>query len=410
MADTVYLFGAGINRGLDVAPFSDSYKLKPPLATDFFQQALRVDEIVWNPDYHQNQFEALYRYIERYWKLSFDNLKTEPLNLEECFTLIQQQRLEARKNQNRDEYERLLLVEQQLVFLLRHLLSKFDTTTLSDVEWPPETAGQLSYRKNALDFKHLAELIVEESAVVLSFNYDLLLESALEENSHGQEDPFRFPYGDIRRSHFPWNAPRAYGFRFHDVTLHQSGPPNVVSGDAFYALPEHQLYDPPLLKLHGSLNWAAYTRFRRDWEAGGLVEDDTQEGKILIQYHPGPVSLREWEWPDYSMIHDQWVLKPLIVTPVLNKDLSRHPLSEIWGQARQELSNCSRLIVGGYSFMPTDFATRRLFLEAFADNTLDELVVINPNTEVVQLVKGLCHFQRPVLVCRDLGEFIDARN
>jgi hypothetical protein len=113
MADTVYLFGAGINRGLDVAQFG-RYKLKPPLATDFFQQALRLDEIVRDPDFHREQFEALYTFIERYWKLSFDNLKTEPFNLEECFTLVQQQQLEAGTAEKSDEYERLWLVEQQL--------------------------------------------------------------------------------------------------------------------------------------------------------------------------------------------------------------------------------------------------------------------------------------------------------
>jgi hypothetical protein len=95
------------------------------------------------------------------------------------------------------------------------------------------------------------------------------------------------------------------------------------------------------------------------------------------------------------------------MTPLLYKDYSKQPFPELWRRAREELTECRRLIVGGYSFAPTDFATRKLFLEAFAEHTLEELVVINPNTEIVRLVKELCHFDRPVLVCRDLEEFIN---
>ncbi len=79
---------------------------------------------------------------------------------------------------------------------------------------------------------------------------------------------------------------------------------------------------------------------------------------------------------------------------------------EIWERAYKELSTCKRLIVGGYSFPPTDFNTKRLFLEAFSEHSVEEIIVINPITSVVQIVKDLCHFKKPVLVCRDLEEFI----
>jgi len=81
-------------------------------------------------------------------------------------------------------------------------------------------------------------------------------------------------------------------------------------------------------------------------------------------------------------------------------------IRELWTRARHELSECRRLIVGGYSFPPTDFHTRRLFLEAFVEKAPDEVIVINPDTSVIGLVKKLCHFDKPVLACRDLMEFI----
>lgn len=56
---------------------------------------------------------------------------------------------------------------------------------------------------------------------------------------------------------------------------------------------------------------------------------------------------------------------------------------EIWTEARKELGTRKKLVIGGYSFPPTDFHVRRLFREAFAKGRPDELIIINPNTEVV---------------------------
>jgi hypothetical protein len=113
------------------------------------------------------------------------------------------------------------------------------------------------------------------------------------------------------------------------------------------------------------------------------------------------------EMPD---LHGE-IVQPIIITPVLNKELNQNSIiRQTWIQALKELSECKKLIVGGYSFPPTDFHTRRLFLEAFSEHSLAEIIVINPDTRVVQLVKNLCHFKRPVLACRDLDEFVSLYN
>jgi hypothetical protein len=51
-----------------------------------------------------------------------------------------------------------------------------------------------------------------------------------------------------------------------------------------------------------------------------------------------------------------------------------------------------------------------MFLEAFSENNLEELIVVNPDTSVVQKVKDLCHFNKPVIVCKDLGEYVNYYN
>jgi hypothetical protein len=157
------------------------------------------------------------------------------------------------------------------------------------------------------------------------------------------------------------------------------------------------LYDPPLLKLHGSLNWFVYTGVRPYQTLGS--HEQTKAGSTLL--YQG-----DW-WFNEPLDVGGEIVVPIIITPVLHKNIDHNSIiGELWGRAKRELSECSRLVIGGYSFPPTDFHTRRLFLEAFTGRSPDEVIVINPNTTVTGVVKRLCHFDKPVVTCRDLKEFI----
>ena len=63
-----------------------------------------------------------------------------------------------------------------------------------------------------------------------------------------------------------------------------------------------------------------------------------------------------WVRPDFNPPDDgfnKWILEPVIVTPMLYKDLEGDRLiGQSWRRARCELSECRRLVVGGYSFLP----------------------------------------------------------
>jgi len=47
----------------------------------------------------------------------------------------------------------------------------------------------------------------------------------------------------------------------------------------------------------------------------------------------------------------------------------------------------------GYSFPSTDFNTKRLFLESFADNVPEQLIIVNPNGEAAEKARDSCHFK-----------------
>jgi hypothetical protein len=99
-------------------------------------------------------------------------------------------------------------------------------------------------------------------------------------------------------------------------------------------------------------------------------------------------------------------MDPVIIPPQLYKRYQDHPFPQVWDQALEALSTCRELIVTGYSFPPTDFRTRRLFLEAFSGNhKLDRLVVVNPDSSVAGKVRELTRHAGPVVICHDLDSY-----
>ena len=61
MTKVVYLFGAGINRGI-----SDHNGVVPPLATDLFVQAMKMNRL--GDAHYLEKIAPVFEYIQKYWK------------------------------------------------------------------------------------------------------------------------------------------------------------------------------------------------------------------------------------------------------------------------------------------------------------------------------------------------------
>jgi hypothetical protein len=205
-----------------------------------------------------------------------------------------------------------------------------------------------------------------------------------------------------------WDYNLGYGVKFDEVELDLPGVPIPVSGERFYANPKNQLYTWHILKLHGSLNWYQYLPVSIFPEFVRNELDRAQKPR------EGTILKRTQFWLDAMTLpaRGEWFIDPIIVPPTLFKEQYlydaeySHLLLPVWEKAQEALSKCKKLIVIGYSFPPRDFATKKLFIEAFADNQLEQLTIVNPDTSTVQRVKELCHFEGPVTVCKDLRELV----
>ena len=148
MAEIVYILGAGINYGI-----RDWHGNRPPLATDFFQQALKHPKT--GSDRYRERLKALFDYIQRFWKLSVEQLESTPFDLEACYTLIQLQAVEARLQKDRDKLILLSELEYRLTTLLAEYLSEL-----------------ASFTHSSASFRVLGNIIYAEKPAVLTFNYD----------------------------------------------------------------------------------------------------------------------------------------------------------------------------------------------------------------------------------------------
>lgn len=355
---TTYILGAGFNqcvKGIN--------GLKPPLSTNFFNTILKNKEC--NTINYDDRTQLVYEYIYKYWKKSKENLLYDDFNLEECFTLLQLQLLEASSTNNQELITNLLKINSTLKFMFIESLCEFEAFSSSS--------------NLMLNF---ASLIYNEKSNILTFNYDCNLEKAIETISNHK-----------------WNSFLSYGVKFDKVQIFKNNTMSYVKKEDFYNMFQRSPYNWNILKLHGSLNWfkciptSEYDLFRN-------YRNDISAKKaqfILADTHK---YFNKYE-------SSNLIVDPLIIPPVLYKDYGQDIISALWDMAKNVLSSCKTLIVIGYSFPPTDFGIKKLLLEAFEFNSLENLIVVNPNTSVINTVKELTHYNKPVLVCNNLSEFLE---
>jgi hypothetical protein len=385
IGETVYLIGAGINRGV----FGPEQR-PLPLSRDFFRYVLEQPR--FSSDHARRQLQPLWEFIDRYWHCGQDALRRGDFDLEECLTLVELQRREARTSGDGER----LRAASRLEFLLAGLLA--------------ECFAQVDHwHFFSPDYQKLGRRVYEERAAVLTFNYDTLLETAVQHGSPpaaGSSGVQRVRYSARSvsdDSYFPrsWNPLLAYKVHFDEVVV-KPGSMAPLGGDTYYApFVVRESEHAPFLKLHGSLDWYFRSGYTLD---GTAIDPQESVSRSRFQRAHAPFDAPEID-------HDNSeILLPLILTPTLDAPFDEHPVfRSVWKEARAVLARAKTLIVIGYSFPNTDFHVRRLLREAFADNTLEHLHVVNPDASVATLARDLCHFRKPVSVCGDIGEHLAGR-
>ncbi len=138
----------------------------------------------------------------------------------------------------------------------------------------------------------------------------------------------------------------------------------------------------PLLKLHGSLNWASVIGSREIITVNieeylRIMEpdftNDQKNYKLLIGSHLRKYLLR---LKDVSAEYE-----PVIIPPSWNMFDRHKALSNVWSNAARHLSEAEYIFIIGYSLPETDAFFRLLYaLGTVGKNALTRIIVYNPDT------------------------------
>lgn len=185
----------------------------------------------------------------------------------------------------------------------------------------------------------------------------------------------------LRREAFPEHTTSVITFNYDiavDMALFRDG-----LGPDYGIPPASRSHSPvPLLKLHGSLNWASredngevYPLLLEQYFTKYSITGFEERGSCKV---PVGSQLKEY----FSKHTDIKVApEPVIVPPTWNKADHHKALSTVWANAAHQLEEAEYIFIIGYSLPETDAFFRLLYaLGTVGKNPLQKLVVYNPDT------------------------------
>lgn len=170
--------------------------------------------------------------------------------------------------------------------------------------------------------------------IVVSLNYDILVEQALHSEDTGHRAAPRCYYGGFQHV----QAVR----KMTDVTKKKFELVQLGTDIALY-------------KLHGSVNWA--------WEPHALTLKIHDDVRAVFR-------------------KDDRFGTPAIIPPIPEKEMPQ-AFSQIWDEARRSLLKSSRWIVCGYSLPEYDQALQRFFKEILSAQRQTQILVLSPDSPVL---------------------------
>jgi hypothetical protein len=330
MSETVFILGAGASKHAGA-----------PLVKDFLHRAheLRRHRRIGGPQLESDLtsvFDAISSLQDVFAK-SYLNLN----NVEEVFAAFEMGAQIGRLPGITGEEE-----IAQLTASLRRIIA----ATLENTIWYPwyEPHGRVGptegYRRLRLAIDALREARGESACSIITFNYDLALDFALVDGGYRPD----------------------YGLE---------PPPKTKKGLI------------PVLKLHGSLNWAK----RRDSGQNTVVPINPELFWGLRHKHIGTEDRRWIPVVEFlpSMAMDNLKIEvddePFLVPPSWNKASYQQAVSKVWRRAADELSDAENIFVFGYSLTERDVFFRELFaLGSVGRTRIKRFWVFDPAAEAVE--------------------------
>jgi NAD-dependent SIR2 family protein deacetylase len=212
-------------------------------------------------------------------------------------------------------------------------------------------------------FERWLNAVRENRDVIITTNYDLLIESA-----HANMPPGEF-LDSLHCIDFGVTKERV-----HEMA-HRAWPGGAPSSVLF-------------LKLHGSISWL----FCKKCGKYGLdpIWDNAWESTVFSGAYPPCPECKE-----------RGTRRPVFVPPLKRKELEDAAIRDIWNVAGRILQEASQIVFAGFSLSVNDGAIRTLLSAAFEQGSTRRVTVIDPNPAIEANYTG---------IYRDIVEISAERN
>jgi hypothetical protein len=320
MSDTVFIMGAGTSKPAG-APLMDDF-------LDRAEQLLRTGVVHQAAAEFNSVFEAIGKLQAVHSKSRLD-IK----NIEAVLTTFEMARTLG-KFPGYDDMDSI----EQLIGATKTLIVR---TLENTIEFPVDGGHVIAPSTHGLFAKLLHHMTLAnpvQTVSILTFNYDILFETAF--------------YAD--------NIECRYGLDY-----------------------DSQLPGIPLLKLHGSINWALNKKTNQilPWTLFDYInyllpkgELDRNRDWVRLPIGSNIVGIQD-AVPDSDI--DAY---PVLIPPTWNKAFYHERLFSVWNQAAIELGEAENIVVIGYSLPETDGFFRSLYsLGTVSERPLKRFWVFNPD-------------------------------
>jgi hypothetical protein len=349
----VIILGAGASASFAPAePPFDKSLIPFPMAEDFFQRAIERGVLKELNLLGQPMHTTLLDFIENSFGLSFEGLKKNRLSIEKVYAELDKliTQIEKSRNPSREELD------------LYH--ARLDLTKLAE-----ELLSKLSRHYGGCKFHAvLANDVVEKESVVVSFNWDILIDTAL--YSTGK-----------------WFYETGYGVEFSKVYFNRQ-----------QVLIERKKSAGLLLKPHGSINWFRYQDLYWSSKNGFTAEpvsDEEMAETYLFEFirtrPPGiqPVNMRLHLGknckPPFKKPAEIDIIPP--IPPGQESKLEQRPVFKIiWDWVHRSIENAEKIIAIGYALKEPSIQRRFKKYREKSENPL-LLTLVNKSVNDVEFVK-----------------------
>jgi len=249
---------------------------------------------------------------------------------------------------------------------LRAVRQSLEFAIFRSLEWALSSGNPTGRRSSAT--KRLIQTLDPQESVIISFNYDVIIDIALAKHA---DQYFDFDRADVEVLSEPEQLDIDYGLRFSNL------PPDPVGIDRF-----------KLLKLHGSFNWVM-SALTGNLYYGGLQKSVgavmSYQTSLGDQQRHAAERVSDlfgffYQRADTGTDAEIASLEPVLITPTHLKDLRNHHLSILWRNAEEALRRARRITFIGYSLPGDDLHIKYLFKHALETTYMDqrpEIVVVD---------------------------------